>query len=344
VTTSEEFDTQPVKGMRDFYPRDLNALRWLFGSWRKVAAQFGYEEIDAPPVEHEALYLRKAGEELLEQLYSFEDHGGRRLALRPEMTPSLVRMLLAQPAKLPLPARLFSIPHCFRYEAVQRGRRREHFQWNMDVVGITHPMAEAELMAAQVAFFGEVGLDTSSETPDIVLRVSDRRALREYLLNVGVPEGELSRVYVVADKYEKLGPAAVTDLLAKENLVPVAAIDPFLRLLSCASVDEARKLVPESQGLVALSEVFEWAETLGVGHLLRADLSIVRGLAYYTGTVWEVFDNRKTIPRAIAGGGRYDSLFVQYGGAPTPMVGFGLGDVVIGELLQERGLAAPEKK
>jgi len=197
---SSKADLAAPKGTRDLYPADMRVRTWLFGQWRRVAALHGFEEYDAPLLETEALYIRKAGEEVTEQLYNFEDKGGRRVALRPEMTPSLARMVVARRGALALPLKWFSIPQCWRYERMSRGRRREHYQWNMDVWGTEGVEAEAELLAAMVEFFSGVGLVPA----DLAVRVSSRAVLGEILASLGVDDASFAPVCVVVDKLEKV--------------------------------------------------------------------------------------------------------------------------------------------
>ncbi len=331
----------PVKGVRDVYPEDMRVRRWLFGHWREVAESFGYEEYDACVLEHEALYTRKAGDEITGQLFNFQDKGGRRVALRPELTPSLARMVMARGAALPLPARWFAIPQCFRYEQVQRGRKREHYQWNMDVVGLASVAAEAELMAAQVAFLRRTGLTLDGPAPDIVLKVSHRQVLGGVLAGMGIAGERFASVCVVIDKRGKISDEALAGMLGE---LGVSAGDAA-RILDLIATDGleaiASKIPADNPGLIELRRLLHLAEGLGIAHLIRLDLSVIRGLSYYTGTVWEVFAQRGTLYRAVAGGGRYDRLCEMLGGTPMPMVGFGFGDVVIIEVLKELSLLPP---
>ncbi len=331
-------DLQPVKGTRDFYPEDMRVRSWLFAHWRSVANAFGYEEYDACVLESEELYIRKAGDEITGQLYGFADKSDRRLALRPEMTPSLARMVMARGSALPLPARWFSIPQCFRYENMQRGRKREHFQWNMDVIGLPSVAAEAELMAAQCAFLRACGLRLEGDKPDIVIRVSNRQVIQHFLEGLGIVGDAFASVCVVIDKRDKIGADATAVELAKLGISAEAA-KRILALLEVTGLAAATEQVgADNPGIVALTQLTQLAASFGFGDVLRVDLSVIRGLSYYTGTVWEVFDASGSLPRAIAGGGRYDKLMEVFGGAPVPMVGFGFGDVVITEILSERGL------
>ena len=333
-----QIELEPVKGTRDFYPEDLRFRNWLFGHMRDVARSMGYEEYDACVLEHADLYIRKAGDEITRQLYDFTDKGDRHLALRNELTPSLARMIMAKGAALALPVRWFAIPQCFRYEETQRGRKREHFQWNMDVVGISSVAAEAELMSAQAELCRRVGLklDPGAE-PEVIWRVGNRQVLGHFLAGMGI-DGELFAVVcVLIDKRGKISDAELTAELGKIG-VEAARAARILALLEMRGLDQLTSQVPaDNPGLIALRELLELAASLGIDHLIRIDLSIIRGLSYYTGTVWEVFAQAGTFRRAIAGGGRYDRLCEQLGGSPVPMVGFGFGDIPIREVLEELG-------
>jgi len=324
---------QSIRGTRDFFPEDLRLRKWLFDHWRAVAASFGFEEYDAPVLESEDLYTRKAGEEITGQLYNFEDKGGRRIALRPEMTPSLVRMLLQRGGALPLPLRWFSIPQCWRYERMTRGRGREHYQWNMDIFGVSGVAAEAELLAAIVQFFEAIGL----ESGDIEIKVSSRKVLEGVLSKAGVPEENFAAVCVLVDKLDKLPREAIeADLLALD-LGP-SLIDTILHTLSLQALDQLEEaLGTESEALEDLRTLFELADAYGISDWLVFDPSVVRGLAYYTGIVFEAFDNG-ALQRAVCGGGRYNHLLSTYGGKDIPACGFGFGDMVILEVLKDRGL------
>ncbi len=324
---------RPVKGVRDFYPDDLRVRNWLFDHWRAVAGAFGYEEYDACVLEHEELYVRKAGDEITDQLYNFTDKGGRRVSLRPELTPSLVRMLHARGGTVPLPARWFSIPQCFRYERMQRGRKREHYQWNLDIVGLASEAAEVELMAAQLELLRRVGL-----ADDVEFRVSNRQVLEHHLADLGITSDRFATICVIVDKAAKIGEEACREQLGEAGL-DGAQIGHVLTFLEARGLDALRPLVgADNPGLTALQRLLELAAAAGIAETIMIDCSVVRGLSYYTGTVWELFDTAGALPRAIAGGGRYDRLSEHLGGPPLPMVGFGFGDVVLLELLAARKL------
>ncbi len=321
----------PPRGTRDFYPAEMRLRSWLHGRFREVARRFGFEEYDAPVVESADLYVRKAGEEIVDQIYTFQDKSGRDLALRPEMTPSLARMVLQRGGALGLPIKWFSVPQCWRYERMTRGRRREHFQWNMDVFGVPGVTAEAELLAAAVALFEDVGLTAG----DVDVRVSSRRLLEGLLQAEGVGDDLFGPVCVLLDKLEKVPREAVEDELRSLG-VEAAVIDRALEFASCATLEEARALGGDEQGLQDLERLFELAAAYGCDGWLRFDPSLVRGLAYYTGVVFEAFPARGEW-RALCGGGRYDRLLSTFGGRDVPACGFGFGDAVIMELLKDLG-------
>jgi histidyl-tRNA synthetase len=351
---SQLIDTNPPRGTRDFFPEDMRLRNWLFGRWADVARRFGFEQFDAPVLESEALFVRKAGEEITEQLYGFEDKGGRRVALRPEVTPSLARLVLQKGKALPLPAKWWAVAQCWRYERTTRGRRREHYQWNMDIVGVPGVEAEAELLAAMATFFGDVGL-----TPrDVGIKVSSRRVLSAVLRANGVPHEVFARACVAVDKADKLPREQVVAELAALGVSGEAA-GGVLDATRCGSLDALEALLlgklqaggggggdggdgGEQAAAIKdavgdLRRLFDLAEAYGVADWLVFDASVVRGLAYYTGVVFEAFDRAGQL-RAIAGGGRYDRLLSAFGGQDAPCAGFGFGDAVIVELLRDKGL------
>lgn len=331
-------ELQPPRGTRDFYPETMRRRSWLFGLFRETAARFGFEEVDAPMVEHAELFMRKAGEEIVDQLYHFELHG-RHLALRPEMTPSIARMVIAHQGSMRFPIRWFTVTQNWRYERMTRGRRREHYQWNMDIWGEPGVEAEAELLSALFSVFDALGLARGR----VQVRLNSR-ALLEESLRRGVlaqrPEA-FEPLCVVIDKIDKIGPEAVREQLCNPEgpigLTPEEA-QRVLDMLAARSLDEAAAFVaPDSPALADLRKLYELLDAYGIADQVPFDASIVRGLAYYTGIVFEAFDADGTL-RAICGGGRYDRLAETLGGKPLPAVGFGFGDAVIAELLEEEGL------
>jgi histidyl-tRNA synthetase len=329
--------TQALPGFRDFYPAELAFREHVFRTWRDVASRYGFEEYDGPPLEPLELYTAKSGEEIVGQLYSFTDKGGREVSLRPEMTPTLGRMVAARANGLKKPIRWFSIPQLFRYERQQRGRLREHFQLNCDLIGEAGHLADAEIVALAVDAVRAFGLGPR----DVRVRVSDRRLLTALLRTLGVTESQVPAVYQVFDKLRRTPEEHSVRRLSDAGLAP-ATIDRLLTLAKARSWDDLRGVDPALAGALgegdALRRTLEALEAMGFGEYLDLDLGIVRGLAYYTGTVFELFDARGEL-RAICGGGRYDDLLASLGGVNLPALGFGMGDVVLGELLRERGLA-----
>jgi histidyl-tRNA synthetase len=335
-------------GTRDFYPAEMRVQNWLFDNFREAAKAFGFQEYDAPVLENVELYKRKAGEEIVDQMYAFTDKEGYHVTLRPEMTPTLARLVLGKTnlqtgeVRLTLPLKWFSIPQCWRFETTQRGRKREHYQWNMDIVGVDHVHAEVELLAAACFFFQRIGIG-----PDVVgIKVNSRAVLEAVLAKHGIEKGKkdadggdiFEQVCVIIDKLDKIGGPAVTELLGEIGVDSESAAE-ILKALEAPSVEElANQVGTDSEAVNQVKRLFELADQYGFGDYLIFDASVVRGLAYYTGVVWEAFDRRGEL-RAIMGGGRYDRLLEKYGGekCKIPCVGFGFGDCVIMELLKECG-------
>ena len=326
-----------LPGFRDFYPEELALKNHIFATWRGVATRYGFEEYDGPPLEPLELYTQKSGDEIVQQLYAFQDKGDRDVALRPEMTPTLARMVAAHAQALKKPIRWFSMPQLFRYERQQRGRLREHFQLNMDIIGEAGPLADAELIAAAIDIMRAFGFAPK----DVQARISDRRVLRALLLGRGVTEAQLPAAFGVIDKSERVPRVALEEMLQTAGLgkaegravLEIAA----LRGLDAVSAALAKVKGGEEAG-EPLRTATEALTAMGLGDFVQVDLTIVRGLAYYTGIVFELFDSAKKL-RAICGGGRYDDLLKALGGPDLPALGFGMGDVVLGELLKERNVA-----
>jgi histidyl-tRNA synthetase len=324
-----------LPGFRDFYPTELAERSYIFRGWRDVARRYGFVEYDGPPLEPLDLYTKKSGAEIVDQLYNFRDKGNREIALRPEMTPTLARMVAARANAMRKPVRWFSIPQLFRYERQQRGRLREHFQLNMDIIGEADVSADAELLAAAIDVMRVFEL--SSE--DVVARVSDRRLLNALLRGIGIDEPQMAAAYAALDKLDRDPRDVLEHRLAAAGVSASAAAQLFE--LAGATADESAF----TQIVVAAGATTEWdnlrryldhTDSLGVREWVKLDLSIVRGLAYYTGIVFELFDAKGEL-RAICGGGRYDTLLESLGGVSLPALGFGMGDVVLGELLESRG-------
>ncbi|HIF70722.1 MAG TPA: histidine--tRNA ligase [Deltaproteobacteria bacterium] len=324
-------ELQAVKGTRDFYPEQMRVRNWLFSIWREVSEGAGFEEYDACVLEHEDLYVRKAGDEITQQLYNFQDKSGRKLSLRPEMTPSLARMILQHHRALTFPVKWFSIPQCFRYERMTKGRRREHFQWNADIIGQPEEIAEAEILMLLINVMQKMGLGAE----DITIFINDRRILNAMLEQVGIPEPHHAEVLVILDKRDKISPEALAELL-REQGVAAAAIPQLQELLECPDLETLKSKLDNPEPFAGLETLFGLLEASGYGDFLRFDVSIVRGLSYYTGPVFEMNSPDKS-QRAICGGGRYDSLLSTYGGETIPAVGFGFGDVVVLDVLEAKG-------
>jgi histidyl-tRNA synthetase len=326
-----------LPGFRDFYPPEMAVRSHIVESWRRAARVYGFDEYDGPPLEQLDLYTEKSGEEIVRQLYSFEDKGGRAVALRPEMTPTLARMVGARAGSLRKPIRWFATPQLFRYERTQRGRLREHFQWNVDIIGEDGVGADAEVLAVALEALRALGLGAG----DIVARYNDRRLLEALLLRIGVPPDRLAATYAVVDKLTREPVERIRARLAEEVALDATAIETLLRVFTTADLSALRAEFGAdpavSEALARIEEYHTRLGELGFGEYIMFDPGIVRGLAYYTGTVFEIFD-RKGELRAICGGGRYDRLLASLGGADLPAAGFGMGDVVLTELLRERGL------
>lgn len=326
---------KPLPGFRDFYPEQFAERAHIFDTWRRVVRRSAFVEYDGPPLEPLDLYTQKSGDEIVTQLYNFVDKGDRAVALRPEMTPTFARMVAARAQALRKPVRWFSIPQLFRYERMQKGRLREHFQLNVDIVGEADTLADAELLHVALGIMRALGLTAT----DVRARVSDRQLLNALLEHLGVTDAQQAAVYAVLDKLERQ-PREISD----EKLAAVG-IDAPVRdvLLGFATLDFAT--VQTRYGDAALvaphiarfAEYLEHVDALGDSAWMQFDLTIVRGLAYYTGIVFELFDAIGDF-RAICGGGRYDTLLGNLGGVDLPALGFGMGDVVLGELLRARGL------
>ena len=325
--------SQGVRGTRDFYPEDMRLRNWLFDNFTNASLLHGFEEYDAPVLEYEELYTRKQGEEITQQLYSFQDKGNRKVALRPEMTPSLARMVMARAGGLPMPIKWFSIPQCWRYERTQRGRGREHYQWNVDIWGTTEISADAELISVLVTFFEGIGLTAK----DIVIRVSSRKVLEEVLGSLDMEGDIFAQTCIIVDKMDKLSSDVIEDQLSDlgHDSKVVMTIQTVLGIKDMNSLKEALK--DESVAVSELNLLFDAIDSYGISEWVEFDASIVRGLAYYTGAVFEAHDRTGEF-RAICGGGRYDKLLSTLGGKDLPATGFGFGDMVIKELLAEKGL------
>lgn len=316
---------QLVKGMREFYPEELATRNYLYRLARESAQAFGYQEWDAPFIEPIDLYAAKSGEELVEkQSFVFADRGGDKVTLRPELTPSLARMIAKKQNELAFPVRWWSYGPFWRYEQPQKGRSREFFQWNVDMLGVNSPEADAELIAIGATFLKKAGL-----TPQqAAIFVNNRRLMDAQFDALGIPPEQRLAVSGMVDRRSKMEPEK-WDAYVLESGLGQNQLDGLKQVLGDAS------LWQKSDEMVRL---FAALEALGVTEYVRFDANIMRGLLYYTGTVFEAFDTTGSVRRAIFGGGRYDNLLADVGGQPLSGVGFAMGDVVIGILLAEKGL------
>jgi histidyl-tRNA synthetase len=322
-----------LPGFRDFYPEQFAERAYVMRVWREVAHRYAFVEYDGPPLESLELYTRKSGDEIVGQLYNFKDKGDRDVSLRPEMTPTLARMVAARANALRKPIRWFSVPQLFRYERQQRGRLREHFQLNVDIVGEPDVTADAELLAVAIDIMREFGLTSQ----DVRARVSDRRILRALLRQYGVTESLEPAVFAVIDKVHRQPVEISVEKIAAVGISSAAAADLVRTVSGPVAKDSLKQLGDAAREIEDFTRYHEHLEFLGVSDWVDVDLSIVRGLAYYTGIVFELFDAKGEL-RAICGGGRYDKLLGSMGGADLPALGFGMGDVVLTELLRDRGL------
>ncbi len=316
-----------LPGFRDFYPEPLpdaeawssSARRYIFEKWRSVATRYGFVEYDGPPIEPLELYTLKSGDEIVAQLYNFLDKGNRAVALRPELTPTLARMIAAHARNYKKPLKWFSMPQLFRYERQQKGRLREHFQFNADIVGEQGPGAEAELIALAIDTLRSFGLGSD----DFVIRLSSRAAWQEFFIkNGGKPEDEY-QFYQAIDKLERETEDANREKLKKLGF----------------SLEQVYDFIKKAEPVDGLQAIIENLRARGLSEFVKIDYGVIRGLAYYTGMVLEAFDKKGEF-RAIAGGGRYDNLvkLISKGKVDIPALGFGMGDVVLCELLKERKL------
>jgi len=330
----------PVKGTRDFYPPEMAVRNWIIDGWKKVSVRNGFEEYDGPIFEYLKMFQIKSGDEIVEQLFSLQDRGGRDLALRPEITPTLARMVNQRINSLPKPIKWFSVPRLFRAERPQKGRLREFFQWNIDIIGVESGigkcLADAEVIFTTVDYLRKVGLTSK----DIKVKISSRELLADYLRSLGIPEEKLEYIYTVLDKKNKLNPETFEQIL-EEQIPDKKTVSKILDFMSIGSIPELEELVnsesDESSAYFDIKCVLNNLDMMGVDDFCVYDPSIVRGLAYYTGIVFEVHDTAGEL-RAICGGGRYDNLLRDFGGPPISATGMGMGDRILEILLEEKGL------
>ncbi len=330
---------QSLPGFRDFYPEEFSRRQHIFRVWRQGASAFGFQEYDAPVLEPLELYKTKSGDEIEAQLFSFTDKGGREVALRPEMTPTVCRMVGAKAGALKRPIKWFSIAEFYRYERAQKGRLRAFNQFNADIFGEAGPEAEIELIALLIQCLNGFGLTKD----DFYIRLSDRDLWFFYLEALGLNENQARGILSAIDRYEKMGDDAFTGYTEVHGELAAATKEKVLTFLKIKSLGELEStLAPFKSDKLAV-RLADWRKVLGglaamkLNDFVAVDLGVVRGLAYYTGFVFEAFD-RKGDLRALAGGGRYNDLVKKLGGPDLPAVGFAIGDVTTGLLLEQRGL------
>ncbi len=316
---------QTVKGTREFYPEQMSLRNFIFDKVRAASHSFGYQEYDGPFIEAIDLYAAKSGEELVKkQSFTFEDRGGDLVTLRPELTPSLARMIAAKQNELTYPVRWWSFGPFWRYEQPQKGRSREFFQWNIDMLGVSSPEADAELIAVAATFLRSVGL-----SPELALiYVNNRRLMDSEFDALGISNEKRIEVSNLVDRRSKMEPAK-WDAYAFEIGLSQPQLDGLKNILG--NFDLWKKSEE-------LTRLFSALEALGVKEYVKFDPNIMRGLLYYTGTVFEAFETSGSLKRAVLGGGRYDNLLADVGGQPVSGIGFAMGDVVMGIILQEKGL------
>ncbi len=323
---------QAIKGTRDFYPEIMRVRNYILDAWRRVSLRNGFEEYDAPILESLSLFTVKSGEEIAEQLFSFTDRGNRTVAMRPELTPSLARMVGAKINTLPRPIKWFSMPRLFRAERPQRGRLREFFQWNIDIIGEDSIQADAECIYTLVDFLREVKLSPEDIQVHIGLRPAVSAMLRQY----GVAEEQMDKAFLALDKKPKLPALAFETMMTDLGLTldQITKITTFMDCPADEAIDQLAAIEGIDEQAANLKALFAILETMGVADYVCVDFHIVRGLAYYTGVVYEALAAGE---RAVAGGGRYDNLLQLVGGPAAGATGFGMGDVVLGILLDEQG-------
>jgi len=330
---------QTLPGFREFYPDALARRSHIFRLWRQAAHTFGFQEYDAPVLEPLELYKAKSGDEIEQQLFSFTDKGGRDVALRPEMTPTVCRLVGDKAAALKRPIKWFSIGEFYRYERMQKGRGRCFFQFNADIFGEPGPEAETELIGLLVRSLSAFGLTEA----DFYIRLSDRNLWFYYLEALGLDEERIRGVLGAVDKYEKIGDDAFKAYGERFGAIDEALKAKVLAFLQIKSLDALEATLLPLGGEKLPARLADWRKLLGnlnamgLGRFIEVDLGVVRGLAYYTGFVFEAFD-RKGELRALAGGGRYDNLVGKLGYADLPAVGFAIGDMTFALLLEQRGL------
>ncbi|MBN1806998.1 MAG: histidine--tRNA ligase [Sedimentisphaerales bacterium] len=327
---------QPVKGTRDFYPSEMAVRNWIIDGWKKVSVRNGFEEYDGPIFEYLKMFQIKSGDEIVEQLFSLQDRGGRDLALRPEITPTLARMVNQRINSLAKPIKWFSVPRLFRAERPQKGRLREFFQWNIDIIGEDSILADAEVIFTTVDYLREIGLTQY----DIRVKISSRKLLASSLRKIGIQDKQLDSLYALLDKYRKM-PEEIFEKTLLEQVHDSQITDKIMKFMAADTIDGLTGIIGNNpdvdKAIQELAYLKEMLKQMDIWHYCSFDPGIVRGLAYYTGIVFEVHELAGEL-RAICGGGRYDNLLHDFGGPKISATGMGMGDCVLEILLREKGL------
>ncbi len=328
---------QSVKGTRDFYPPLMAVRNFIVDGWKEASRRNGFEEYDGPIFEYLKMYQVKSGDEIVEQLFNFEDRGKRHLAIRPEITPTLARMVNQQINALARPIKWFSVPRLCRAERPQKGRLREFFQWNIDIIGADDVLADAEVIYTSIDYLRSLGLTSK----DIKAKISSRKLLAAFLINIGIEKDKLETIYPILDKKPKLPKEAFDEMLSKvvTDNVMTAKIKEYMKITDFAELKNVADMTDTNlhQAVHELISLEIILGNMGIGDYCVFDPAIVRGLAYYTGVVFEVHDAVGDL-RAVCGGGRYDNLLKDFGGPAVSGTGMGMGDCVLEILLREKGL------
>ncbi len=332
---SQKISTESYKGVRDFYPEDMFVLNYIFETWKKTAKSFGYEEYSASILESAELYRAKSGEEIVnEQTYTFLDRGEREVTLRPEMTPTVARMIAAKVKELPFPIKWFSIPNLFRYEKPQKGRLREHWQLNVDLFGVESKDADVEIIKIAYTIMKNFG----AKEEDFVIRLNSRKLMKDLYNLFSLDEDKSYKLSKIIDKKDKISEdtfrTSLEEILGDKT-------DDFIRLISSNEV-LLNTLGVSNKNVEDLVILIEKLEANGIKNI-KFDPTLMRGFDYYTGTVFEVFDTSPENNRSIFGGGRYDDLLDIFGAQKVPAIGFGAGDVTVKDFLETHNLL-PEYK
>lgn len=333
---AKKISTESYKGVRDFYPADMAIQNHIFNTWKQVVEKFGYQEYSASVLEPAELYRAKSGEELVnEQTYTFTDRGEREVTLRPEMTPTVARMVAGKKRELSFPLRWYSIPNLFRYEQPQRGRLREHWQLNVDLFGVKSLQAEVEVISLAVEILRAFGL----KDQQFAVRINNRKIVN-FIMNE-VLELSSENAHALAKLIDRKAKMPTSEFATKTEAIVGLKSDLFKELINSQNFESFVSILPVSmrtyEGILETKSVIENLETLGITNVVF-DQTLMRGFDYYTGTIFEIFDTNPDNRRSVFGGGRYDDLLSIFGQEKVPAVGFGAGDVVMKDLLETYGL------